>query len=178
MNVFDSGSAAFNRVWLGASTVRSGSSGQIYWRNLEPRVKTGFTSIPGGSGGSAGTLGGGGLAVSRHSAHPREAVKLIQFILRAQVELIQTQKDMATSRGQIKNFSLVPDDNVKLIQKGGMVYRPSIEAGSKYEQVSAAYVHALHMVLIGQKEAPQAAAELEKQLVQITGFHVGPPARK
>jgi trehalose/maltose transport system substrate-binding protein len=53
MNVFDSGRAAFDRVWLGTSIARGGPSSQVYWRNLDPLVKTGFTSIPGGPGGSA-----------------------------------------------------------------------------------------------------------------------------
>jgi len=33
----------------------------------------------------------------------------------------------------------------------------------------------VHSVLTGQKEAPEAAAELEKQLIEITGFSAGPP---
>jgi ABC-type glycerol-3-phosphate transport system substrate-binding protein len=89
MNVFDSGEAAFNRVWLGTSVARSGPSSRLRWRSLEPRVKTGFASLPGGPGGSAGTLGGSGLAVSRRSAHPREAVKLVSFLLHAQIESIE-----------------------------------------------------------------------------------------
>ena len=50
MNVFDSGEAAFNRVWLGTSVARSGPSSRLRWRSLEPRVKTGFASLPGGPG--------------------------------------------------------------------------------------------------------------------------------
>jgi len=55
------------------------------------------------------------------------------------------------------------------------IRRPSVEAGSRYKQVSAAYAAAVHSVLTGEKTAPAAAAELEKQLIQITGFRPGPP---
>ncbi len=67
-------------------------------------------------------------------------------------------------------------DSEKSMQKGrAVVHRPSIETGSRYKQVSAAYVAAVHSVLTGQRKAPEAAAELEKQLIQITGFPLGPP---
>lgn len=95
MNVFDSGGAAFDRVWLGTSIARSGPSSQVHWRNLDPRVKAGFTSLPGGPGGSAGILGGSGLAVSRYSAYPQEAVKLIHFLMRAQIESIEKRGEGA-----------------------------------------------------------------------------------
>ncbi len=92
MNVFDSGGAAFDRVWLGTSIARSGPSSQVHWRSLDPRVRAGFTSLPGGPGGSAGTLGGSGLAVSRYSAHPQEAVKLVRFLMHAQIASIEKRK--------------------------------------------------------------------------------------
>ena len=33
----------------------------------------------------------------------------------------------------------------------------------------------MHSVLTGKREAAEAAAELEKQLIEITGFSAGPP---
>ena len=50
LNAFSSGGAAFNRVWLGTTITRSGQSRQVYWRNLNPVVETGFTSMPAGPG--------------------------------------------------------------------------------------------------------------------------------
>lgn len=171
MNVFDSGGAVFNRVWLGTSVARSGPSSQVYWRSLEPRVSTGFTRVPGGPGGSAGTLGGSGLAVSRHSVHPREAVKLVHFLIHAQIESIEKRRNASVKQPAFYNW----DHSEKSIQGVRVVHRPSIETGSKYEQVSALYVAAVHSVLTGEKEAPEAAAELEKQLMQVTGYRSGPP---
>jgi trehalose/maltose transport system substrate-binding protein len=65
----------------------------------------------------------------------------------------------------------------KLRQNGGrVVVRPSIVAGQKYEEVTRAYIGALHSVLTGERTAPAAAAELEKELREITGFKRGLPS--
>jgi ABC-type glycerol-3-phosphate transport system substrate-binding protein len=109
MNVFGSGGAAFDRVWLGTSIARSGPSSRIYWRNLEPRVMTGFTSVPGGPGESAGTLGGAGLAVSRYSAYPQEAAKLVRFLLHAQVESIEARGNASGGQGGFYTITPVSD---------------------------------------------------------------------
>ena len=64
-------------------------------------------------------------------------------------------------------------------QHGGFVVaRPSIVAGSKYEDVTRAYIRAVHSVLTGQKIPTVAAAALERELVEITGFRQGPPSRQ
>jgi len=57
-----------------------------------------------------------------------------------------------------------------------LVARPSIVSGNAYEEVTKAYMLAVHSVLSREKSAPDAAATLEKQLVEITGFKTGPPA--
>jgi trehalose/maltose transport system substrate-binding protein len=59
-----------------------------------------------------------------------------------------------------------------------MVSRPSDVTGKKYQDVTDAYIQAVHSVLTGQKTAPQAAAALEKELTRITGFKKGPPSGK
>ena len=58
---------------------------------------------------------------------------------------------------------------------GGLVSRPSPAAGRKYEDVSKAYIRAVHSVLTREKIPSAAAADLEKELVEITGFSKGPP---
>ena len=47
--------------------------------------------------------------------------------------------------------------------------------GQNYEKVSRAYADAVHSVLTGKKDASAAAATLEKELVQVTGFVKGRP---
>jgi hypothetical protein len=49
--------------------------------------------------------------------------------------------------------------------------------GDSYEGVSTAYFEAVHSVLTGERSAPEAAAALERQLVEITGFKIGPPSK-
>jgi hypothetical protein len=55
-----------------------------------------------------------------------------------------------------------------------MITRPSNVAGKKYQEVTDAYIEAVHSVLTGEKRAPEVAAALEDELVRITGFKKGP----
>jgi trehalose/maltose transport system substrate-binding protein len=57
----------------------------------------------------------------------------------------------------------------------GTVSRPSAVSGKKYEDVTEAYIRAVHSVLTGENGAPEAAAALESELVRITGFKKGSP---
>jgi trehalose/maltose transport system substrate-binding protein len=60
----------------------------------------------------------------------------------------------------------------------GTVSRPSNVTGKKYQDVSDAYMQAVHSVLTREKSAPEAAAALENELVRITGFKKGPPQER
>jgi trehalose/maltose transport system substrate-binding protein len=60
----------------------------------------------------------------------------------------------------------------------GIVSRPSDVTGKKYQEVTDAYIQAVHSVLTGEKRAPEAAAALENELVRTTGFKKGPPLVK
>jgi len=161
ISVFDSGDALFHRVWGGAAVNRGGLSHRSHERNTLAVDKTGYTSLPSGRAGSAGTLGGSGLAISRRSAHPREAVRLVRFLIRAEIA--------AHAKGQPEPAGASSDDD------SGIVIRPSSVTGRQYEQVTNAYIAAVHGVLTGNKKAPEAAADLETNLAQITGFGKGPP---
>lgn len=163
--VFDSGRAAFNRIWLLTPISKSGQARQLGWRAKTPVVKTGFSRLPGGSAGSVGTLGGTGTAISAHTAHRQEAVELVRFQLRALMEA--NEQDASTTPSGLSLGGPA--------QHAGIIARPSIEAGAKYKQVSKAYIDAVYSVLTGTKRAPEVAAELEKQLVEITGFSPAPP---
>src|SRR4030095_1048843 len=93
MGVFDAGNAAFNRLWLGTSNARSVPSGEIHWRNGQSRVPTGFTRIPGARRVQAGTMGGSGLSVAQRSGHPREALRMVQFLIKSRLELLQQRRN-------------------------------------------------------------------------------------
>ena len=179
LNAFDQGEAAFVRVWGGASITHIGLFRQVHWRNsLAPR-KTGHTSIPGGPLDWAGTLGGSGLAVSQHSAHRKEAIELIRFLIRAQIHSNQAEDSAVVNQSDIQSVPSVSSAsrNPEDVVQTRLVVRPSTETGSLYEQITRAYIDAVHSVLTGEKPAPQAAATLEKKLVEITGFKIGPPLK-
>jgi trehalose/maltose transport system substrate-binding protein len=184
INAFDSGDAAFDRVWGGlndgAINIPSRRPPEVHWRASRPVGKTGYTSMPGGPGGRAGTLGGSGLAISRRSLHPEQAAELIRFLIHAQMRFSQEQRSpnappFPETYELPSPFRLQANGGPGNQTGGGIVRRPSSVAGANYEQVARAYIAAVHSVLAGEKPAPQAAAELEKQLVQITGFRTGPP---
>lgn len=173
LSAWDSGNAAFMRSW------------QWGYRLTHPREspvgdRTGYTSMPGGRGGRVGTLGGIGLAVSRSSAHPREAAALIHFLIAREM---QSKADPAHPESAIEPQlydlpqilqAYAPSPQLSQ-QSSRLVSRPSSVTGHAYEAVTQAYIQAVHSVLTGQKKAPEAASELEKQLIQITGFRPGPP---
>lgn len=174
LSVWDSGNAAFMRSWQWGYRL-------TYPRESPERDRTGYASMPGGPGGRVGTLGGIGLAVPRSSAHPREAVALIRFLLNRDLQSRAVPADsVAADEPQLYDLpqmlhAYAPSHQVSR-QSSRLVRRPSIVAGDRYEDVTQAYIQAVHSVLTGQKGAPEAAAELEKQLIQITGFRPGPPS--
>ena len=145
------------------------------------RNKFDITVLPAGKEGRVGTLGGAGLAVSRLSPHPREAVELVRYL---------SSRDVQTKRSRVLSVPptlpelydlpdvLGPNPGFARVRQAfrtGIVLRPSNITGAKYPDVSEAYSRAVHSVLTGEKRAPQAAADLENGLVRIAGFRKGPP---
>ena len=179
LNIFDKGGAAFGRIWGGASITRIALYHQVHWRNSLAQSKTGYTTIPGGLAGGAGTLGGSGLAVSQHSSHRREAIELVRFLIRAQIHSIQVDESAVVHESGFRRPGSVSEASrsSETAVRAKLVIRPSSETGSQYEQVARAYIATVHSVLTGEKPAPEAAAALEKELVRITAFPIGPPLK-
>ena len=180
MQVFDSGRAAFSRIWVLTPMSRRGQARQIGWRSTPLAVKTGFSRMPAGSEGSAGTLGGTGTAISLHSTHRQEAIALLRFQLRSLIDAGEKESgpggpiQVELSDPPSVSEAGVPAESSK--QRGSVIVaRPSIETGTTYKAVSKAYSDAVHSVLMGQMSGPEAAAKLEMQLIEITGFRPGPP---
>ena len=173
LNVWESGNAAFLRSWVWPYRLTHPHQSPI-------RDKTGYTSMPGGRGGRVGASGGYGLAVSRSSAHPREAVALIHFLVAKERQLRSepadhgppTKPELYELPQILQAYAHSPQLNQPSTQ---LVSRPSNIAGQDYEAVSTTYARAVHSVLTGEKSATTAANALEKQLVAITGFKTGPP---
>jgi trehalose/maltose transport system substrate-binding protein len=168
MNAFDSGGAAFRRTWQW--NYRLG-----HLRSSLRPYSTGYTSMPGGAGGRVGTLGGFGLAVSRYSEHQEQAIEFVRFLVRSE---LASQKSLANLSGPLELVELPSVlDPQNRTQRGDVVSRPSNLSSGTYEAVTAAYIKAVHSVLTGHRNATDATADLEKDLVAITGLTIGPPQR-
>ncbi|MCU1239954.1 MAG: Maltose/maltodextrin transporter, substrate binding periplasmic protein MalE [Candidatus Acidoferrum typicum] len=173
-NVWKSGKAAFHRAWV--------SDYSLITLHTPPGNATqyGVTSLPGGIAGRANTLGGNGLAVSRTSAHPREALELIGFLVRRDHLMRASANSVPPKEQELYDLPEIlepyPQFAASRQHPGRVVARPSIVSGEKYEDVSRAYIRALHSVLTGEQIPAVAAAALEKELIQITGFRPGAPS--
>lgn len=174
LNVWNAGNAAFMRHWTSAYIDSQVAGSQI-------RDKFAVTLLPGGESGSVGTLGGWGLAVSRFSSHPTEAIELVRYLTRkdGQMERARTLSAPPTSP-ELYNLPEVSESNPRFQLLGqafrnGIVVRPSNVSGKKYREVSEAYFQAVNSVLTRKMRASRAAAALENELVRITGFKKGPP---
>jgi trehalose/maltose transport system substrate-binding protein len=174
LNAWLAGDAAFMRNWPIAYVDSQAAGSSI-------RNKFDVAPVPGGKAGRVGTLGGLGLAVSRFSAHPREALELVRYLCSkdAQVKHSRVLSEPPTLP-ELYDLPEVLGPNPRFARlsqafQTGMVSRPSNVTGKKYQDVSDAYMQAVHSVLTREKNAPEAAAALENELVHITGFKKGPP---
>jgi trehalose/maltose transport system substrate-binding protein len=176
LNVWVAGDAAFMRNWPIADVDSQAAGSPI-------RNKFDMTLLPGGKAGRLGTLGGAGLAVSRFSAHPREALELVRYLSGSDVQVKRSRVlTEPPTRPELYELPEVLEANPRFALlsrafRAGIVSRPSAVTGKKYQDVTDAYIHSVHSVLTREKSAPEAAAALEKELVRLTGFKKGPPQK-
>jgi signal transduction histidine kinase/ABC-type glycerol-3-phosphate transport system substrate-binding protein/CheY-like chemotaxis protein len=164
------GRAAFLRDWPGTWTSSQAQGSQV-------RGKFDVALLPGGVGGRAHTLGGWGFAVSKDSRHTEEAIALVRFL---------TRRDAQRQRSLTKSFpptvaalyddaevlkAIPPLARLKEVLVGGAVARPAALTGKSYGAIAREYASVAHAVLAGEKTAPEAVAQLEATLVQLTGLH-------
>lgn len=176
-NAWQGGNAAFLRSWASDYSLIN-----LY---LPPAHATqyGVTSVPGSDRVRVSTLGGNGLAVPLHSAHPHEAVEMIRYLRRRDAQQ-RSARDHSEMPNELELYELPTilkpyPQLTALRQPGGRaVARPSVVAGQNYEEVTRAFIQQVHSVLTGEKSPSAAAADLEKQLVKITGFRTGPPLQR
>jgi trehalose/maltose transport system substrate-binding protein len=174
LNVWVAGDAAFMRNWTSAYADSQAVGSPIH-------NKFEVSLLPGGKAGRVGTLGGTGLAVSRFSTHPREAVELVRYLISRDVQVKRSRSlTEPPTRPELYRLPevLEPNPRFALLSQAfrtGIVSRPSNITGMKYEDVSNAYMQAVHAVLTGERSAPESAEALENELARITGFKKGPP---
>jgi trehalose/maltose transport system substrate-binding protein len=177
LNVWVAGDAAFMRGWPTAYLESHAAESPI-------RDSFDISLLPGGRAGRVGTLGGAALAVSRSSTHPREALKLVQFLSSSDVQMKRSRLfSQPPTQPDLYDLPAVLEANPRFALfsqafRTGITRRPSNVTGKKYHDVTSAYVKAVHSVLMRQASAPEAAASLEIELARITGFKKGPPPGK
>jgi trehalose/maltose transport system substrate-binding protein len=119
--------------------------------------------------------------VSRASAHPRESLELLRFLSRRRVEMSETPvRNAGSGQPDVQDLPTLmapPKAAGPAPPSSDVVARPSVVAGPKYEEVSRAFIRAVHSVLTGEARAPSAASILEEELMAITGFEKGAPRR-
>jgi trehalose/maltose transport system substrate-binding protein len=171
-NVWASERAAFWRTWEWKYRL-------AHWREATLPDLTGYTSVPGGAAARVGVLGGTGLAVSRFSGHPREAMALLRFFINDE---LASERNLAPAPGhsqpELYDLPWFAGANASTQKPGSqprIISRPSDVTGQAYDKVSQAYMQAVHSVLTHERSAIEAAALLEKELVVITGYKTGPP---
>jgi len=174
LNLWNSGNAAFRRSWEWSYRLTHPNESPV-------RDRTGYTSMPGGPGGRVGTLGGFGLAISQSSAHRREAIALIRFLV-AREQRLKADLSHSEPAAEPQLYDLpqilqayAPSRQPSEQKRSRLASRPSNVTGNAYHDVTQGYIQAVHSVLTGERSAPMAAAALDKQLVAITGFKTGPP---
>jgi trehalose/maltose transport system substrate-binding protein len=171
-DLWRSGRAAFMRSWPYLSQ-DAGS---------RVRDRFGLTFVPGGTRGHAMVLGENALAVSRYSKHVDEALELVRYLSRRDVQIKRARStSLPPTVPELYDDPEVLSANpyytsLKSVFLGGAVSRPSSVTGYKYAEVSRAYFRAVHSVLTRQETPAAAAAALERELVWITGFAVARPA--
>ena len=132
------------------------------------------TTLPDGGGGSAATLGGWNVAVSKYSKNPDAATKLAMWIASAEF-----QKERAVKRSNLPTIVALYDDadvakaqpiipqwkNVFL----NAVPRPSAPTKVKYNEVSSDFWSAVHDTLSGNGSAADNLEALEAKLTELKG---------
>jgi trehalose/maltose transport system substrate-binding protein len=167
--VWQTGNAVFMRNWPYAYSL--GNSG-------DSKVKGMFDVIPlpanGQGTGSAATLGGWNVAVSKYSKNPKEATDLALYIASK-----DAQKFAALNQTHLPTIIALYDDPdiaaaQPIIPRWKEVFlnavpRPSAPTKVKYNEVSSLFWNAVHDTLAGKGSSKDNLATLEAKLTELKG---------
>jgi trehalose/maltose transport system substrate-binding protein len=166
LNVWEAGNAAFMRNWATAYPVSRDENSLI-------KDRFDIAPLPRGRLGMVATLGGKGYGVSHHSRHAREAAMLVRFLCSRQQQLRRCRNSAEPptipelySDPQVLAGNPEFPRVLEVFRKGAAL-RPSRSAGKMYPDVSRAYFETVNAVLSRKKRAPQAAADLQGELVRM-----------
>jgi trehalose/maltose transport system substrate-binding protein len=150
---FQSGKAVFMRNWPYAWALVNAPDSLV-------KDKVGVVPLPKGDGENAvhtGALGGQSLAVSKYSAHPKEAVDLILYLAGPEEEKRRAVKGAFNpslksvyNEPELKNDAFFSTFSQVL---SSVATRPATVAGKGYNQFSSQFTRAVHATLQGQSTA-------------------------
>ena len=165
--VWQTGNAVFMRNWPYAYNLSNGDDSAV-------KGKFDVAPLPSGGEGSAATLGGWNVAVSKYSTKQDAAISLALFL-----SSVEGQKQGALLNGNLPTIVSLYDDadiaqQVPLIPRWKAVFeqavpRPSAPTKGKYNEVSAKFWSAVHETLSGNGTAAENLEMLELDLDDIKG---------
>ncbi|MEQ8822434.1 MAG: ABC transporter substrate-binding protein [Sumerlaeia bacterium] len=162
--VFASGKAAFMRNWTSFYAPFASEKSPLAGR-------TALAPLPGGEGGSAGTLGGWQLGVSRHSLKPEEAKALVRWMTSRDIQVRRAIKGgfLPTRISAYDAPELMARAPWMAVARDAFLSataRPSSVAGSRYNEVSAAFATGVHRALRGEVSAESAVQSVEAEILE------------
>lgn len=165
--VWQTGNAAFMRNWPYAFSLGNGDDSAI-------KGQFDVVPLPDGGGGSAATLGGWNLAVSKYSPNPAAAMELALFLASE-----ESQRVRATEVSRLPTLiSLYDDAEIAEVRPIiprwkdiflNAVPRPSAPTKNDYNEVSKEFWTAVHNTLSGNGTAEENLQQLERRLKRLKG---------
>jgi len=168
--VWQLGNSVFMRNWPYAYALGNSDDSAV-------KGKFDVAPLPAGDGegaGSAATLGGWNVAVSKYSSDPEEAIKLALYLSSPEV-----QKERAINQSNLPTIPSLYEDADVLAASPFManwkaifeqaVPRPSAPTKIKYNEVSSLFWSAVHNTLSGNGTAAENLEGLEADLTDLKG---------
>ena len=165
--LWQTGNAVFMRNWPYAYGLGNGDDSAV-------KGMFGVTTLPSGGAGSAATLGGWNVAVSKYGDNQEAAISLAMYLAGP-----EAQKQRAINESNLPTIvSLYDDADIAaaqpIIPQWKEVFlqavpRPSAPTLGAYNEVSSMFWSAVHDVLSGNKEAAVALEDLEADLTDLKG---------
>ena len=120
------------------------------------------------------------MMASKYSEHPELAAKLVLALtgLETQRLLLEMDASMPSIDALYQDPDiLAADPYIETLAPvvNSAVPRPSTVTGEQYAEVSAAYYNHVHRILTGEITAAEGVANLEAELIDITGFEARKP---
>jgi trehalose/maltose transport system substrate-binding protein len=166
-NLWQSGSAAFLRNWSYVYPLAK--------KSVEVGNRFSIAALPTGVDRHGSALGGWYLGIPKYTRHRPEAIAFVKYMTSQ-----EGQRQRAVGGAFLPAIETLYQDPVVLTASpffqaiaevpGRVVRRPSSLVGAQYDLVSRAYAHGVHSILTGKVSASEGAANIQAEIVRLTGF--------